>query len=189
MKQYFTILSQERLVSSSLLPALLLATGLSLLLLACSGKSNSGKSSGSADIPTEYCDELVKLAEDGNVEAQSNLARLYYIGEGVAQSYLKAYKWLLKAAEQGNAESQLHLGFLYDHGLDVTQSYTEAYKWFRKAAEQGYAPAQYNVYACYWNGQGVAQSKSESMDWLVKSAEQGYQVAIKTLEGIKERNQ
>uniref|UniRef100_UPI0026ED73D6 tetratricopeptide repeat protein n=1 Tax=Porphyromonas uenonis TaxID=281920 RepID=UPI0026ED73D6 len=172
MKQYFTILSQERLVSPSLLPALLLATGLSLLLLSCSGKSNSGKSSSSADIPTEYCDELVKLAEDGNVEAQSNLARLYYIGEGVAQSYLKAYKWLLKAAEQGNAESQLHLGFLYDHGLDVTQSYTEAYKWFRKAAEQGSATAQYNLGTYYYCGRGVTQSYTEAYKWFRKAAEQ-----------------
>lgn len=173
MKQYFIVLSRERLATPSRLLALLLAMGLSLLLLSCSGKSNSGKSSSSAGIPTEYCDELVKLAEDGNAEAQYNLALLYYMGEELTQSYPEAYKWLLKSAEQGNAKAQYSLGTLYLQGQGVTQSYTEAIKWYRKSAEQGNSDAQFVLGGLYFQGQGISQSYTEAFKWYQKSAEQG----------------
>lgn len=173
MKQYFIVLSRERLTSPSRLLALLLAMGLSMLLLACSGKSNSGKSNSSADIPTEYCDELVKLAEDGNAEAQYSLATVYANGDGVAQSDIEAAKWCRKAAEQGYPVAQCNLGVFYVIGRGIPQSYSEAAKWYRKAADQGIASAQFNLGLLYNDGKGVSQSYSEAAKWYRKAAEQG----------------
>ena len=169
MNQYFIILSRERLTFPSRLLALLLATGLSVLLLACSGKSKNA-----VNVPTEYCDELVKLAEDGNAEAQYSLALVYANGDGVAQSDTEAVKWFRKSAEQGYLDAQCNLGVFYDTGRGVPQSYSEAAKWYRKAADQGLASAQFNLGLLYDYGKGVSQSYSEAAKWYRKAAEKGH---------------
>ena len=46
-----------------------------------------------------------RSAEQGYTEAQYNLGRCYYNGEGVSQDYTQAVYWWSKAAEQGNADA------------------------------------------------------------------------------------
>lgn len=59
-------------------------------------------SKNNVNVPTEYCEELVKLAEDGNVEAQSNLGVCYVKGDGVSLNIEEGVKWLKKAVEQND---------------------------------------------------------------------------------------
>ena len=66
--------------------------------------------------------EYIKLAEQGDAEAQHNLGLCYINGYGVQQSYEEAAKWFRKAAEQGNASAQYDLGLCYDNGDGVQQS-------------------------------------------------------------------
>ena len=49
---------------------------------------------------------LRKAAEQGDAQAQHNLASLYCGGYGVTQDYSEAIKWYKKAAEQGVVASQ-----------------------------------------------------------------------------------
>ena len=42
-----------------------------------------------------------KAAEQGLADAQYNLGRLYYMGEGVPRDFVQAYVWLRLAADQG----------------------------------------------------------------------------------------
>ena len=70
-----------------------------------------------------------KAAEQGNIDAQNNLALCYYKGEGVAKDYQKAVQWYTKAAEQGNAKAQLHLGECYYFGRGVAEDYQKAAQW------------------------------------------------------------
>jgi TPR repeat protein len=70
------------------------------------------------------------LAEKGIVNAQFNLATMYYVGEGVKQDYAEALKWFRKAAEQGDIEAQYYLGHMYLRGEGVAQDEAEARKWF-----------------------------------------------------------
>lgn len=116
---------------------------------------------------------LKQDAQRGDVNAQARLGALYYLGEGVAQSYPEAVKWYRKAAKQGHASAQFLLGSCYYYGEGVMKSYSEAVKWYRKAAEQGNADAQYALGGCYYHGEGVAQSYSEAVRWYRKAAEQG----------------
>jgi TPR repeat protein len=81
-------------------------------------------------------------AEQGDANAQYELARLYYQGEGVPQNYAEAFDWYRKAADRGNAKAQYRVGFMYDWGKGVQQDYTQAVSWSHKAADQGYANAQ-----------------------------------------------
>lgn len=127
-------------------------------LASCGGNSKS-----EVNVPTEYCEELVKLAEDGNAEAQSKLGICYEFGKGVTQSYSEAVKWYQKAAEQGNAEAQANLGVCYQNGNGVTQSYSKAVELYRKSADQGNPIGQNNLGLCYDNGLGVEQSYKEAV--------------------------
>ena len=78
---------------------------------------------------TERIEELIKLAESGDVEAQFNLGDMYLNGWGVSQNYTEAAKWYRKAAEQGFAGAQVNLGYMYNNGQGVAQDYSEAVKW------------------------------------------------------------
>ena len=53
-----------------------------------------------------YSPELVKKAEEGDANAQSNLGYCYYEGGGVAKDYKEAVKWYTKAPEQGDADAK-----------------------------------------------------------------------------------
>ena len=89
------------------------------------------------------------IAEQGDAEAQYNLALMYEDGLGVPQDYKEAVKWYCLSAEQGDADAQFNLGQMYRKGEGVPQDYKEAVKWYRLSAEQGIAQAQYNLGVMY----------------------------------------
>jgi hypothetical protein len=83
--------------------------------------------------------ELKPLAEQGNAEAQFNLASLYYQGWGVPQDYKEAAKWFRKAAEQRHVYAQVTLGTIYAEGVQgvIEKDHPQALMWFIFAAAQG----------------------------------------------------
>lgn len=117
--------------------------------------------------------QILKLAEQGDSQAQASLADMYRKGKGVTQSYVKAYIWYRKAAEQGNPKAQNNLGFLYQSGKGVSQDYSEALRWYRESAKQDNPDAWNNLGFMYGNGLGVPQDYDEAIRWYRKSAEQG----------------
>lgn len=133
--------------------------------------------------------ELQKQAEQGNVDAQLELASLYDNGQGVEQSREKAVEWYTKAAEQGNATAQCILGSCYHDGLIVKQSYEKAVEWYTKAAEQGDATAQGILGDCYDSGQGVEQSYEKALRYYIMAALQGDIIAGLHISLIAEDNE
>ena len=97
------------------------------------------------------------LAEEGDVEAQFNLGKIYLYGDGVPRSDAEAARWLRLAADQGHAKAQNMLGILYQEGEGLPQDYAEAAKWYSLAAEHGNAYAQFNLGQMYEKGWGVPQ--------------------------------
>jgi len=82
--------------------------------------------------------ETKRLADIGSVDAQYNLALMYYNGEGVPQDHKEAIKWFRKAAEQGDADAQRYIGVLYKDGdKGLIQDYIRAHVWFNIAAANG----------------------------------------------------
>ena len=61
-------------------------------------------------------EEFRKLAEQGNARAQSHLGYMYYVGDGVPQSFAEARKWYEKAAVQGDKDAQYNLAVAYEIG-------------------------------------------------------------------------
>ena len=124
----------------------------------------------------EDFENTVKMAEQGDAEAQRYLGLMYELGSsenGIAKSLKTAVQWYRKSAEQGNANGQTLLGYMYKDGLGVSQDHKTAVQWFRKAAEQGEATAQNSLGTMYGRGLGVSQDHKTAVQWFRKSAEQG----------------
>jgi TPR repeat protein len=86
----------------------------------------------------EAAEKLLKVAEQGDAEAQCKLANAYYEGQGVPKDFAKVAEWYGKAAEQGYAEAQYQLGILYKVGLGIPKNSKKANELFRKAASQNH---------------------------------------------------
>ena len=122
--------------------------------------------------PTDAISETRRLAEQGDAEAQSDLAYWYLRGEGVPLDYAEAVKWFSKAAEQGDWDAREML--LFEFPQDYAQA---AMKWRREAGEQGHAEAQYILATAYRTGSGVPEDYAEAARWYRRAAEQGHAVA------------
>ena len=55
-------------------------------------------------------DEIRSAAEGGDPESQCYIGICYQTGQGVAQDYVEAVKWLRRAAEQNDESAQCYLG-------------------------------------------------------------------------------
>ncbi len=78
--------------------------------------------------------EWLPLAEEGDAEAQFNLGILYDLGQGVAQSKVRAAAWYRRSAEQGFAAAQYNLAVMFANGEGVPRNQVLAYALFDLAA-------------------------------------------------------
>ena len=129
--------------------------------------------------------ETKERAEQGDAEAQYNLAVMYDMGVGAPKNYSESGKWYAKAAAQGIAEAQFQLGVrYYEHAKQAKDNYVKAFSWFYKAALQGMAEAQYNVALMYQLGRGVPTNRVEAYKWYIVSAAQGYTKSLAARENL-----
>lgn len=82
-------------------------------------------------------DDLRKLAEQGEAEAQFMLGTLYRNGDGVLQNDKQAVEWFQRAADQGYVRALSALGSSYWAGRGVHQDYAQAYFWYQLALAEG----------------------------------------------------
>ena len=87
-----------------------------------------------------------RAAEQGDADAQNNLAGMYARGNGVRPNGPEAMRWWTLAADQGHPVAQSNLGFMYGEGLGLSeggsgtvrrygaQDYVRAYMWLSLAA-------------------------------------------------------
>ena len=96
-------------------------------------------------------DELLPLAEAGDMDAQFELANLYdreelslkcavaYTSTDYDEDYRKSTKWYIAAAEQGHEKATTQLAVYYihtrRHKKDVNPYSQEAFKWITKASD------------------------------------------------------
>jgi TPR repeat protein len=119
-----------------------------------------------------------EAAKQGHVEAQLQLAEMYFDGKGVARDPKKTAQWYGKAAEQGHANAQHLLGALYLVGIGVPKDSSQAKHWYHQAAKQGHADAQLSLGMMYYHGNGIPQDLTEARKWLSLAAKQGNKDAI-----------
>lgn len=119
----------------------------------------------------------LRLAEQGDVDAQCEVGWMYAHGTGVCRNDREAVRWYGMAAEQGDADAQRNLGGMYAEGLGVDRDDREAVYWYRKAAEQKHADAECDLGWMYERGRGVVHDDEKAVCWYRKAAEQGLAMA------------
>ena len=128
------------------------------------------KTFGSTNVPADF----VVSAEKGDAEAECNMGKCHYLGQGTPQNYYVALTWFRKSAEKNCAEAQYYIGRCYYYGQGFPKpDYAQAFNWYQKAAEQGYADAQYQLGLCYEKGQGVKKDLKTARNWFEKAAANG----------------
>ena len=104
----------------------------------------------SLKIPIE---KIKDVAEQGNTEAQYNLAMMYLRGWGTKQNFEEAFKWLKTAVEQGHNGAQFRLALMYLSGEGTEQNINKAFQLLKTAAKQGDAQAQLFLGITYLHGE------------------------------------
>lgn len=145
---------------------------------------------------------LTAQAENGDAEAQSDLAMLYWLDENDLDA---AIPWLRKAAEQSDPHSQYWLGYALSYTGDKDesahwliqaakfghisarywqlrnseppQSEDEKTRYFHQLqaiAEQGEPDAMVHLAEIYFQGFGTDVSSTLGLQWLEKAVDSGY---------------
>ena len=120
--------------------------------------------------------EYELAAEQGDANAQYNMALLYQAGKSVPKDPQMAEKWYIRAAVQGDVRAQYNLARMYYDGQGLPQNFGAALRWFTKAAEYGHAHAQHSLGLMYFKGQGVPADKNTANKWWKRASRQGYSV-------------
>jgi TPR repeat protein len=114
--------------------------------------------------------EIQQLAEQGNAEAQAELAVRCEQGRGVPKDFNEALKWYQKAAEGSNSFAETTLGWFYQNGQGVKKDPQAAVSLYLGAAKQGNATAQGNLAVMYDEGIDIPENKPEALKWYRKAS-------------------
>lgn len=135
------------------------------------------------EVPTEYCQELVKMAEEGNPEAQYNLGTAYLKGNGLDSIDVKeGIKWIQKSADQDYPKALGRIGETYKGGyFGYPQDFQKALEYFKKGVALNDADSQVGLGDMFLQGQGVKQDSNEALKLFSQAAEQDNEYAYSRL--------
>ena len=126
-----------------------------------------------ADISSGVFRFQVKLAEQGNPEAQYKVGEMYETGKGVQRDRAVALSWFEKAAAQNHKKAGYKLLYLdiKSNGLnDYTKTQLGV---LRQESASGNSDAQYYLGKMYASGVGVPKSLDNALTWLNKATFNG----------------
>jgi len=130
--------------------------------------------------------ECQPLADEGNVEAQFCVGRLYANGFGVAMDDALALKYYGLAATGGHAEAQYNLGVMHANGWGVSMNDVSALEYYRLAANRGYAPALAALGFSYKHGAGIEKDYVQAVMWFDIAAQRGDYTAASERDDLAE---
>lgn len=114
---------------------------------------------------------LTKAADNGHMKAKLNLALCYFFGDGVEQSYEKAFPLLKDVAATEDITARYYLSLCFLDGLGVEEDVDYAIRVLWKCAADGMDWAQFSLGECYERGRGVKQDLFEAISWYAKAAQ------------------
>lgn len=113
-------------------------------------------------------DELLRLAENGDVESQYQLSRFYYEGDGVEKDEQRSLMWLTKAADAGLLDAMTTLAVLLRKGREP-EKVKIANQLLFKAAEAGDLTATLTLSLHYSVGIGLAKDNVKACTLVIKA--------------------
>ncbi|HEX7044448.1 MAG TPA: tetratricopeptide repeat protein [Burkholderiales bacterium] len=134
-----------------------LLAGVAALMLAISVPVAADVAAGRAACDAHSYREALRLfrplAEQGDVQAQYYLGRMYEKGQGVRKNAAQARKWYTRAAEGGTAPAQYRVAVAHACGLGgLERDRAAAVAWLQRSAEGGYKRAQRVLAGAYAEG-------------------------------------
>lgn len=133
----------------------------------------------------EELQELLKRAEAGDAQAQSELGNSYSSGEGAPKDLALAFQWYERSAGQGNHCGQYNLADCYRRGEGVPKDIHKAIYWLEKSAEKDKTIATFELGEIFAKGEGVSVDKEKARQYYeIALAHQhpGARKAIRTLD-------
>lgn len=111
-----------------------------------------------------------KALELGDTDACFDLGKCYYLGNGVAQDFAKAFENFKTANDFGLKTSELlcFLGECYFEGRGVEKNVNLAIQFFERSASNSYLQADYHLAYIFYNGAGVKPNPDRAARYLEK---------------------
>jgi len=98
-------------------------------------------------------------ADEGNFDAQKNLADMYYTGDGVKKDYAEAFNLYSKIAEQDDTGYSYYvLAEMYDKGQGREKNPDEALEFYQLASDKGNAESAYRLSQIFMLRRDMLQS-------------------------------
>ena len=127
-------------------------------------------------------EELTRLVNQDDADAQERLADWYIAGQGVPANFSMAWQWYKRAALQGHAPAQYKVGYLYQNGIGVGRYIDKAAEWYEFAAKQNHFAAQIRL-ANVWATMGQMRG-GKTLDSLTTAASRGDRLALQNLQKL-----
>jgi TPR repeat protein len=125
---------------------------------------------------------LTKSAEQGDVEAQIGLGRIYLKGHpAVPKDPKRAREWLLLAAPSRHPSAAYFLGVISQSGQGVKADPAEAARWFDIAAQGGSPDAMFLLANAYRIGAGVPRDEAKAIELYEKAGKMEHPAALQAL--------
>lgn len=130
----------------------------------------------------EAANYLQLAAEQGEIVAQREWARILLHSTGVQPAPKKAIKILVKVAEKGDNQARLILAECYGGTIPgIRQDLEKMVEYLWEAASQNSAEAQSKLGYCYEEGIGIPKDTPLAVKWYQKAADQNYPQALVNL--------
>jgi TPR repeat protein len=152
--------------------ALLLAIFVTLASLAGALLLHGARGKASAGVDQTAL--LMRKAQSGDANAQSQLAFAYLRGEGVKHDDGAAVQWSRKAAAKGQPDAEYLLGSLIQSGTGTSRDAVQAFMWFQRSADAGNVKAMHNLAIAYIQGNGTPKDATMAATWFARAAAAGY---------------
>jgi hypothetical protein len=110
-------------------------------------------------------EDHIKIAEQGDPDAQYVLALRYLDGQGVKKDQKAGILWLKKAIEQDYPKAVYRYAKLFEEGKAVPMNAKSAAEWYLKAAKLGVVGAQRKMGELYQEGKGVNKDPVSAYAW------------------------
>lgn len=125
---------------------------------------------------------LTKAAEQGDVEAQIGLGRIYLQGvPTVPRDAPRARDWFLRAAPSRHPSAAYFLGVMSQSGQGTKADPVEAARWLEIAAEGGSPDAMFLLANAYRAGVGVPKNDAKAVELYEKAGEAEHPAALQAL--------
>lgn len=127
----------------------------------------------------------IKLADQGDANAQYALGIMNLKKEAQRSDDATAFRYLVEAAKKQHVASMFNLGVAYWEGRGVARQPEKALNWWEVAAQRDDAGAQFNLGLAYYIGEGRPQSTPKAIYWTQQAAKNGHPQAKALLETLQ----